>query len=498
MRASTSSLCALGCVAILAGEGHGVSRSPWHAEHAAARAARHATLETARVAAAPQHRLTSAVGPLERMVYGYLPYWEMGYEVPHWDLLGVLAWFAVGIDATGHVIDWNGWGGAETEALVAEAHANQTPVAVTITLFDNAQIGLLLEGSASRAQTIQTCLEVMAVHSADGVNIDFEFVPSSANEAFVTFMAELKLAVTEAQPNGGDGHVTLAGPAVDWTGGYDYDQLLEVTDGIMVMGYGYHYGGGAPGPNAPLFGGGIWGPYSVAWTIADYLAHGADAHRERIFFGLPWYGMKWPVATTTVPGVSLGTGKAVWFDVALAEAAQQGATYDADSHALYYHSEGEGTLWQVWYDDPASFSEKLAYIDAQGLGGIGLWALGYEGDEGGYWQEIADHFGAGLIEEPIEVDDRDVVEDASDPDASTVDALDGEADQGPELGPEVTPSSPIERATTVQVSGVSQATFIKETTVGGCQGGGGSPVENWWALFVALSAIGPLRARRAC
>ncbi|MGB0589159.1 MAG: glycosyl hydrolase family 18 protein [Myxococcota bacterium] len=502
MRASISSVCLCVLIAMLCGDAQGAAPVGGHPDHAAARAQHHVDLRAHRVTASGRQAWMDADAALDRMVYGYLPYWEMGYEVPHWNLLEVLAWFAVGIDASGEVKDWNGWGGAATEALVEEAHANQTLVTVTITLFDNAEIDALLSSESSRAQAIQTCLDVMAIHGADGVNIDFEFVPSSSHASFVTFMAALKLAVAEVQPNGGEGHVTLAGPAVDWTGGYDYDQLLAVTDGIMVMGYGYHYGGGDPGPNAPLFGGGIWGPYSVAWTIADYIDQGAEPYLERIFFGLPWYGRSWPVATTEVPGTALSGGKAIWFDVAVSEAALYGATYDTDSHTPYYHKEVDGTLWQVWYDDVASFREKLAYIDAQGLGGIGLWALGYEGGEGGYWQAIADQFTTTMEQQAPEEQQADAGSSGVANDATVAeggDALDsGDAgSEDREVGPEVDASFTEVHAARVVVNTVSQATIIRETTPDGCQTGRGSPLRNCLALFVMLSAIVALRQRRA-
>ena len=198
-------------------------------------------------------------GPVvDREVIGYLPYWEMDYQFKHWQYLTILAWFAVEMNSNGDPTSYHGWGGNDTESLVEEAHAHGVKVVVTITNFNNDQIGTLLKSPAKRQNAIDTCLELMAVHQADGINIDFEFVPSSAKEEFVTFMADLKDAVAAVQPNGHDGHVSLAGPAVDWSGAYDYDQLLIHSDGIMVMAYGYHYSGSDPGPVAPLYGGGKW------------------------------------------------------------------------------------------------------------------------------------------------------------------------------------------------------------------------------------------------
>ena len=184
---------------------------------------------------------------VDRDVIAYLPYWEMDYVVRHWELLTVLAWFAAEMDSTGAITAWHGWGGDATESLVAEAHAHGVKVVVTVTNFSDSSIASLVNSPQNRAKAIESFLELMAVHGADGVNIDFEMVPASGREGFVTFMADLKSAVVAAQPNGTDGHVTLAGPSVDWWGSYDYEALLEHTDGIMVMAYGYHWGGGPPG-----------------------------------------------------------------------------------------------------------------------------------------------------------------------------------------------------------------------------------------------------------
>ena len=289
--------------------------------------------------AMPFEEVTSPGPIVDREVIGYLPYWEMDYEFKHWEYLTILAWFAIDMDSNGDAESYHGWGGASTESLVEEAHAHGVKVVVTITNFNNGEIETLLKSPNKRQNAIDTCLELMAVHQADGINIDFEFVPKSVREEFVTFMADLKDAVAGVQPNGHEGHVSLAGPAVDWNGAYDYDQLLIHSDGIMVMAYGYHWSGGDPGPVAPLYGGGKWpdGKNSVAWTIDDYLKWGGEENRHRVYIGLPWYGRKWTVANAAVPGKSLGQSKAVVFTTAKKQAAQQGKQYDSDSKTAYYH-----------------------------------------------------------------------------------------------------------------------------------------------------------------
>lgn len=346
-------------------------------------------------------------GPVvNREVLGYLPYWQMDKEILHWEYLTLLAWFSVNMNSLGDAIDLNGWGSASTEALVEEAHAHGVRVLVTVTNFSKAEIGTLLQSPTARQNAIDTCLELIATHNADGVNIDFEFVPASAKAEFVTFMADLKAAVTQAQPNGQDGHVSLAGPAVDWGGAYDYDQLLEVSDGIMVMAYGYHWSGGDPGPISPLQGGGKWAENksSIAWTIDDYLTWGGEENRHRIFIGLPWYGREWRVANSGVPGVSLGDSNALTFSKAKKEAQAQGKQYDTDSMTAFYHITRDEDLWQVWYDDGPSFEAKIAYVVAKDLGGIGIWALGYDGGHEDLWTAIGNTLVQDTPVPPVEGD----------------------------------------------------------------------------------------------
>ena len=62
--------------------------------------------------------------------------------------------------------------------------------------------------------------------------------------------------------------VTIAMPAVDWNNAWDYNALASISDGLFIMGYGYHWSGSSnSGPNSPLTGPG----YTITWTVIDYL-----------------------------------------------------------------------------------------------------------------------------------------------------------------------------------------------------------------------------------
>ena len=88
-------------------------------------------------------------------------------------------------------------------------------------MFDDEAIRTLLSQASSRTAAIDVLVDRVVSANADGVNLDFEFVPASNGESpspkenFVTFVEDLKLALNAVNPSL---ELTLATPAVDWSG----------------------------------------------------------------------------------------------------------------------------------------------------------------------------------------------------------------------------------------------------------------------------------------
>jgi spore germination protein YaaH len=325
----------------------------------------------------------------ERTVYGFLPYWEMGYQGFQWDLLTHVAYFSAEMKVDGTVVDANQWYHPSVQALIADAHANGVYVTLTATLFDNDAIGELVSTPAYRATAIETLLQMVLDRGADGVNIDFEFVPAWAKADFVTFMEELTQAFHAAIPHS---HVSYAGPSVDWSGAYDYDLLAAACDAVFVMAYGYHWGGGPPGPTAPLTSGDIWSKYNVTWTVADYVKFGGPLIRSRLILGLPVYGRDWATTGPEIPGTKTANGTSVVYTTAKVEGAEYGWNWDSHSQCPYYLYK-DGAQWhQVWVDRADSLGLKYAFAVEEELAGIGFWALGYDGGDGAFWSAVAEHY----------------------------------------------------------------------------------------------------------
>ncbi len=322
-------------------------------------------------------------GRAQYEVIGYLPYWE-GTSGLRLDVLTQLNWFAAEMNSSGDLTDLHGWGGTSAQNLMAEAHAEGCRFVLVTTNFSASGIHGVVSSPTNRANAIDNLLEQVLAMGADGVDIDFEGMDNADKADLVTFMEELTAAF-EAEIT--DPWITLATPALDWNGSYDYDELIYNSSGLFIMGYAYHWSSGDPGPVAPKEGGGIWSEYSLTWTVEDYLTYGGEENRKEIFLGLPLYGRDWPSTSDTVPGTATADGTAIWIEDAIDEAATYGELWDATTSTPYYVYQSGG--WhQVWYDHAESVLSKIDLVEDYDLGGFGFWALQYDGNDPELWDAI--------------------------------------------------------------------------------------------------------------
>ncbi len=304
-------------------------------------------------------------------VYGYQAYWADDLNTVPWDQLSDIALFAAASDADGNLTSTSRWSDAETAVAIAQPYGVR--VHLCVTNFSSSSIAAFLANPTARARLIASLADWEQQTGADGVNIDFEGLPSGSKQQMVDFVTELDAAV---------GDVVLATPAVDWSGAWDYSELTQHAD-LFIMGYGYHWSGSdSAGPVDPLLGGSPWGEKSLAWTIDDYLANGAAP--DRVILGLPLYGYAWGASSDAVPADATSDGSAVLWDEANAIAGTSGRRFDAASRTPWYWSGGR----QGWYGDTDSLRERIAYAVDANIGGVGFWALNYDGGDAALWRMV--------------------------------------------------------------------------------------------------------------
>ncbi|MCK5037360.1 MAG: hypothetical protein KAS73_15790 [Candidatus Sabulitectum sp.] len=323
-------------------------------------------------------------------VFGFLPYW-VNQAWLHYDLISVLAVFSVDMGAGGTITNSHGFPATFATAM-DQAHANGAEVVVTVTNFSGSSIHSIL--TTGRFTAIATIEDLVNSTVVDGVCIDFENVQSADSDSLVTFMEDLRTALPYA-------HISICTPVVDWSGAFNYSELAQSCDALMMMCYAFSGSWSTvAGPNAPLVG---WGssPESssnMAWALCDYIRYAPDVH-EKLVVGLPYYGHQWETvgSSTHSPASNCST---LFYTTMADRADAYGALWDEESLTPWYRFYSSG--WnQGWYDDDESLGLKYDMVTMAGIQGIGIWALGYDGERTELWDELEESFGEPVVNDMI-------------------------------------------------------------------------------------------------
>ncbi len=341
-----------------------------------------------------------------KLVLGYLPYWELGYSFHSIDDIDVVAYFSIEMNEDGEIEDDHGWFGEVGTDLVDFVHGENKSIIITATNFSSQDHESILLDDLHFEKAVQSTVDAVLAMDADGVNIDFEGLPYACKTQFTLYVGEVNAQLKSIDPGY---HVSVATPKVDWQGSYDYDELAANSDYLMIMSYGYHWKGGNPGPMCPIFESDIWGEYCLDWSVNDHLYWGGAHIAKQLLVGLGFYGRDWQTTDENLPGIKLdGTsGEAVSYVEFLELEAALGSQWDSAASAPYITYTENGQAHQVFAENRESIGLKIDYVEEQALAGVGIWALGYDGETKDYWAEISrlhDH------EPDVIVDPEDTVE----------------------------------------------------------------------------------------
>ncbi len=335
---------------------------------------------------------------MARVFMGFYPYW-LGTDdsFMEWDYISHLAWFDISLNSNGTVSSSNNWPSGWT-GLVSDAHANNTKVLVTFTLFGSTSIDTLLSTASYRATAIDNIVSAVVSGNADGAVIDFE-TPSSGDGANLSiFMRELKENLTSRDPSYELAICLSPYPwsSQVWGDAGLFPDLNTYVDYYFLMGYDYHWSGSSTtGPCGALF----WSSNIDAYhAILKYLGYGAL--RSKFIYGVPYYGYDWPVSGTEydVPGASTtGTGSSRTYDSAMSKLSSTGASLNwnesSKSPWFWYYDSINSIYRQVWFDNETSIKYKYELINRFDLAGAGTWALGYDSSTTEIWKAIGEKTG---------------------------------------------------------------------------------------------------------
>ncbi len=325
---------------------------------------------------------------LLKRVFGYHPYWiGNAWQNYRWELLSDLCYFSYDADpATGNPITTNDF---ETAPVIDTALAHGVKVHLCVTLFSGHAV--FFANPQAQQTLIGNLLALVQQRGIQGINIDFEAVPSSQKQGLTDFLLQLSVALHSNLPGA---ELSIAAPAVNWSNTFDIPAITPALDLVMVMAYDYYWGGSSlAGPVS-----GYWPltssfDYSVSKSLGYYQSQGVP--NEKLLLGLPYYGREWPVASNTLPASTTGSGTAVtWRNVRGNSSGfytPANLYWDPRSYNPYY-SYFNNNWRQCFYDDTRSLGAKYDFVNRRNTGGIGIWALGYDNGYPELWELIEAKF----------------------------------------------------------------------------------------------------------
>tara|TARA_Y100000589_G_scaffold332302_1_gene391487 strand:- start:38740 stop:41385 length:2646 start_codon:yes stop_codon:yes gene_type:complete len=337
----------------------------------------------------PNKHVNKANCNLTHAVYGWHPYW-MGSAYTNYDfsLLSTFCYFSYELDpSTGNYQTIHGW---NTDNSISMAQAAGCRVELCVTNFGSSNNNTFLTNPTAQQTLINNLITLLNNRNADGVNIDFEGVSGNNRNDLTNFMINLSNQLKAAIPGAS---VTMATYSVDWNNVFDFVALAPYVDQFIIMGYGYYYSGSSTaGPTAPLYSGQLWSPYNLVRSVEYHLNAGVP--HNKLLLGLPYYGREWETTSGSLPSSTTGnytSSRTYKYIKDNTSGNYSNRRYDYHSYTPYYIY-NNGNWRQALVDDEESLTARYKMIKQQGIGGIGIWALGYDDGYTELWDAIQQEF----------------------------------------------------------------------------------------------------------
>ena len=259
---------------------------------------------------------------------------------------------------------------------VKSAHKKNMQVWALISNFSADVDSTTLLASRAARQKVQNYLIGQAKEIGfDGINIDFEGIAQEAGCDYVQFIRELSIL---CRKNGIILSVDVPVP-MDFSKYYNREELGNVCDYVIMMGYDEHYAGS-----------------DIVGSVAsmDFEETGiqnmlTEVSKDKLISAIPFYTRLW-YTEMLADGTANVTSEAYSMDNIEALLTEKGvtSTYDESTGQQYAEwTDSDGKFCQVWLEDENSIAARAALVSKYELSGIAEWVLGRE--QSWVWEVIS-------------------------------------------------------------------------------------------------------------
>jgi spore germination protein YaaH len=197
-------------------------------------------------------------------------------------------------------------------------------------------------------------------YKLNGINIDFEKIPSDAGEDYIEFIRELSV---KCRNNGIVLSVDSYVPS-EYTEYYDREEQGNVVDYVVVMAYDEHYAGSAEA-----------GPVASLGYVKDAVKNILTmVPKEKAIIAIPFYTRLWKEKDGEVSSETYAMSPAK----ELIANNNLKAKWDEETGCYYVEYKNNGATYRMWQEEDKSIEEKMKVIYKADVAGSAAWKLGLE------------------------------------------------------------------------------------------------------------------------
>lgn len=331
----------------------------------------------------------------KREVIGFLPYWLLGNAATDYSkYINTLTYFGLRIDTNGTILrlttptqeepGWNALESGKVDPFLQAAQNKNVSLSLLVSSGDNQAIDRLLDDPLSHAQNfIEDVTPILKQYKFTDLNLDIEYTQTASPEGrtrFTNFVEEVRRDLNKQITL----TIEITGDDVIKNDLIDPAAMSKIADHIVLMAYDFHSPSSfVSGPVAPVSGAGITSEYDVTSASEKALS---QIPAQKLILGVPLYGYEWEALSPTPRSADIPNSGVVASN-RRAEALLKTCTncslsldIDANEKYITYFDSNANDYHIIFYPDQASTIAKINLADNLNLGGIALWALGYEGN----------------------------------------------------------------------------------------------------------------------
>jgi spore germination protein YaaH len=332
----------------------------------------------------------------ENEVMGFLPFWLLDKaNADYSKYITTLNYFSLIIDKDGSIQKYTKPNQSEPGYLALQrgkidpflqsAKRNGLDLSLTVFSGNDDDIEEIMKDPVTSANNLtKDVIPLMQQYGFSDLNLDVEQVNDASPEARVKFTEFVKNVRGNLNSQKA-GTLSIDISAIAFVRDKnlsDPASLAPYVDKIILMAYDYHnMGSSVTGPVAPGLGAGTVSEFDTDAAIQAALK---VMPSRKLILGIPLYGYEWESIgnvprSATIPKTSLiiSNQRAEDLLISCASCSAEFDATDQEPHIIYKND--NGTYQQIFYPDKNSTQFKVNLAKQYSLGGIALWALGYEG-----------------------------------------------------------------------------------------------------------------------